>query len=162
VADIVKQQRAALRKLLDEWEAMLGRSRDNRRVVLKQQRQKIHRRALRYAQCGEEGRACAILAVNGKFLQRAQKHPRELIAGARIARAVAPEIQKYRQLITSIEDVPKDALEGLDRLEEAANLLAHMRGVDEISRENQSVREHCRPDNQPCGVGRRTKVRDRL
>jgi hypothetical protein len=72
VADIVKQQRATLRKLLDEWQAAVGLSRDDRREVLKQQRQKIHRRALRYAECGEEGRACAILAVNGQFLQQAQ------------------------------------------------------------------------------------------
>ena len=139
VVDIVRQHCATLRKHLDEWQATLGLSRDDRRFVLKQQR-RYHRRALQYAKYGEKVKVCAILAVNGRFLERAHKHPRELIAGVRFARAVAPEIQKYRQRITGIEDVPEDALEGLDRLGKLANLFAHMRAVDEISRENQSVR----------------------
>ncbi len=140
VGDIIKHQRATLRRLMDEWQISVGLSSDQRRVVLQQQRRRVHRRALRYAKQGDDVGARALLGVNEQFLQRAKDHPRELVMGSAFALAVEPEIQQYLQRIKGIDDVPKDALASLDRLRKPANLFAHMLRTDEISRKTQSDR----------------------
>jgi hypothetical protein len=150
VAEIIKRQRMTIRRLLDEWQTAMGFSIEHRRIFLNQQRNKIHRRALRCAKRGDDLEARSILGAGELLLQRMQKYPREAVMGAKIALAVEPEIQNYLQRLKSLDDLPEDALAALKRLNSVSNLFARMSTVSKISSQAQSDRaSKLRPKKEP-------------
>jgi hypothetical protein len=158
VVELIKRQCVSLRELLNNLECTVGLTHVQRRFILKQQRQRVYRRALWRVERGDDVGARALLAVNLLFLSRAERHPAELVRAVTIAQAVELEIRGYERRI-SIVDTPPDAVEGMRRLHKLANLAGHMHKAEEISSKSQSRRaKKPRPKSKPSRLSETVKA----